>query len=306
VPMMKSVHFNSPVGALGHLEELQSKTKKRIVFRGESDLYPARTPSAYRCDRNLAAILHSYSGSLGAWVFDKLFAPYLEHKNGAPYLNGRFVGCQDLLGWASSDHGYTQVLWQVEGLLQHYERRTCWLDLTADPRVAIFFASFDAKRRRVRTKGVGYIYYLAFSEIPPARYPLIDLQNTSELLAKIVGITAERPRAQSAVVLRCLEGLEFNSVSFSRTSDLRLFSHRPYFPMENMLEVIDACELEYLEYLSRTISDARVEGYTVTSDFIANTAMLRKERLPQLRRRVRSVDPSLSRTAPNAVGRADG
>lgn len=182
--ILKAVHFGTPINALDFLEELLQNSAEGIVFRGEFDLYPTRRPSALRGDPRSALMYTTYSLNLARWLFENLLAPHLEHIDG-PYYRGSFVGCQDMLGRASSDHGYAQSHWQIKALLQHYERKTHWLDLTFDPRAAMFFASFDSRAQAVCDDGVGYIYYAGYSEIPYDCWPLIDLQSTSELFAKI-------------------------------------------------------------------------------------------------------------------------
>src|SRR6185436_10134805 len=143
-----------------------------------------------------------YSHNLARHVFDELIAPHVELEDTGPYFESSFVGCQDRLDRASSDHSYVQAHWQIQALLQHYGRRSYWLDMTFDSRVALFFACYDADVGEPLTDGTGYVYFLPLGRVAEHWWPLIDLRGTAETVAQIARMTAERPRAQAAAALR--------------------------------------------------------------------------------------------------------
>ena len=111
--------------------------------------------------------------NLASHVYQQLIAPHIYEYGMAPHFKGKFLGCRDLCDRVGQD-SYIELMWMLQALLQHYGRRSWWLDMTFDPRVAMFFASYDAERSAVETQGCGYVFWVALADIREDWSPVID------------------------------------------------------------------------------------------------------------------------------------
>jgi len=252
------VNFESPADCLEFLVSQHGEEWwQQIVFRGEHSLHASRLPSAARSPQDDYQRYISYAQGLGMHLGDTVFYPRLGSSSYAPLLDGKPLECPDLLG-VSTGEGYAQLNWRLESIFQHYGLHTHWIDLTFDPRVALFFGSWNARANRITTEGEGYIYYASIDALSTSGGgPLIDLQESSDILAKILGVTAERPRAQAAASFRCPIDLDsvvkmsetFQCVSFRRSEDLGLLSEKWLFPEEPLQNIVAEWDRDYMNYL---------------------------------------------------------
>jgi len=253
--------FDSPAECLEFLHSQRGEDYcQKVVFRGEYNLHPSRLPSAARYAEEDYQRYVSYSRGLGMHLGDTVFYPRLGSSSYAPTLDGKPLEYRDLLG-KSTGEGYAQLNWRLESIFQHYGMHTRWIDLTFDPRVALFFGSWDASVNKISTEGEGYVYFARMDALSSTQGgPLIDLRKSSDLLAEILGVTSERPRAQSAASFRFPPGLKsvakiseaFECVSFKRSNDLCILSEKWLFPDEPFQNLVNEWDEEYMKYLRDT------------------------------------------------------
>lgn len=240
-------HFDNAFDCLKYLAGLgQGDYWQQCVFRGESDYYPFRLPSAARGDEDLLERNILYNRALSIFVYDEFISPKLRKTSYGPIYDNSLLLSIDKLGIAYGE-GYAQLSWRIQSVFQHYGLSTQWIDLTSDPKVALFFAAWDASHQKLLLDGTGYVYFTTVSSLAlSGSSPLVDLSGTSDLFAAILGVTSERPRAQSALSFRsgwnmaqiAHSSTYFECVSFRRTSELSLLNPAQFFPYEPLADTI--------------------------------------------------------------------
>jgi hypothetical protein len=272
--------------ALRRLEDIRKRHDGRVLFRGESREYPNRLPSAARYTARDRWIYEAYLVNLTSHVYQQLVAPRIYDYGMAPHFAGKFVGCRDLRDRVGQD-SYIELMWMLQALLQHYGRHSWWLDMTFDPRVAMFFASYDAERSALETQGCGYVFWVALADIREDWSPVIDLRDTSNTIAEIVGATAERTRAQAAASMRAvpehrLQDIPwktvFHHLRFERSGALTFLNPAWFLPEEPLLKRLDAAEAEYLRLLQSIAVSGHYEGAPAPRDFVELCQTVLKER----------------------------
>lgn len=228
----------------------------------------------------------AYLVNLTSHVYQQLIAPHIYDYGMAPHFNGKFVGCRDLCDRVGQD-SYIELIWMLQALLQHYGRRSWWLDMTFDPRVAMFFAAYDTERSALETRGCGHVFWVALSDIREDWSPVIDLRETSNTIAEIVGTTAERTRAQAAASMRAVPAHRlqdipwktvFHHLRFERSDAMRLLNPAWLLPEEPLLKRLDAAEAEYLRFLQPIAESGQYDGEPAPHSFVELCQIVLKER----------------------------
>ena len=261
--------------ALHRMEQVQQAAGGDVLFRGEATYHATRLPTAARGTIRDRWFRETYLTNLSQAVFDELIQPHVQEIGFAPHFRGRFIGCYDLLGRVGQET-YIEAIWQLQALLQHYDRQSAWLDVTFDPRVALFFACFDAGAGRILRDGIGYIHFIRLEDVSDAWSPVIDLRSTADLVAEIVNTTAERPRVQSAGAMRYVRPLAtepndggFQTIVVRRGEWAELFNPAWFFPDEKLVQVLNDVERHYLNFLKPIAASGRYQDIEVGHDFVS-------------------------------------
>ena len=255
--------FDSAREALQYIEasddQLKLSAEDTLLFRGETKLYPAMLPSVMRVSEYARWKHLQLIHNLTEHLIDDVLAQFLELRDDGPYYKGTWIGRPDWNDAILSGSSYIQIKWQLESLLQHYGWATPWLDITFDPRVAMFFASLDYPKRSLIREGVGYIHIWSLKAIRSSYLylePIADLCPMASVLSEVFGVPSSRPRAQLAASIRVLspgveEGLRElrETICFKRQDTHEIVNEfSDYFPDDKLPEALDAFEQQYLVY----------------------------------------------------------
>jgi hypothetical protein len=279
-------HFDSAADALKYIEEQSPGLKRHkddvLIFRGESNRYPTMQPSFLRQPEGAQAYHLSLISNFSQFILGTLLSPFLEFRSDGPYYKGKWFGNLEWVEkYGSGTPSYTDSKWQLESLLQHYGWPTPWLDITFDPRVAVFFAALDFSNRGLFTTGEGYVHIWSSTAIREAYLifdtPLIDLKPVSDILADALGKKSTRPQAQAAGSIRLgfgnnseprLRSLR-STISFTRHDAIDVlhgFDH--YFPQDALAATLNEFEGLYLDYCRSVPLDQTGEGWLEYIEFI--------------------------------------
>jgi hypothetical protein len=190
--------------------------------------------------------------------------PTVEFKSDGLYFKGRLLGDREAITKVRSEASYLNVQHQFEPLFQHYGWPTTWLDVTYDPRTAIFFASYDFAEKRFTTTGNGYVYFWE-AYLLGKRFPsldVVDLKHLASAIAKALEVAATRPSRQSAASMKIGHGLggdllgEDGDLASARTCiafdrhDVQdiAYGYEYYFPNDPLKDLLTAFQRKYLRW----------------------------------------------------------
>lgn len=265
--MVSEIELRSVSDALAFIVRQDAERNQRganpLLLRGESSRHPSLLPSVYRVNDADRSHTISLVSSLSLHLLSDYLGPHLDFRADGPYYKGKWVGRRDWGEATLADPSFLWVLWQVESVLQHYGWPTPWLDVTFDPRVAVFFACLDYPNQRIVTEGNGYIYAWHLSTIRGQAdlafdAPVVDLKPICGVLAGVFRTASTRPEAQAAGSIRIpwtrptIEARlrELRTIlTFPRHDALETVGdYGTYFPDDPLLGELQAFEDKYLEY----------------------------------------------------------
>jgi hypothetical protein len=182
------------------------------IYRGEDAKYDYRLPAIWRLNSNIdRQAQHVKTSGISRLIIDNEIMPRIDYSYGIPCYKGAWLGEYDLCGYQDGIPSLKQIYWQIVALLQHYGYSTAFLDITFDPRVALFFSCYSALDGKTMHNGYGYIYQWerkAICETMHSKVLLTSLSKLSSFL-KSDDITLDsRPESQAAGSLRVGIGAE--------------------------------------------------------------------------------------------------
>ena len=267
-----SISFGSTKEALAHLESLTPNESVRpLLFRGEGNRYPTSQPSLYRLPEDERMAVGVFVTMLAKHFWSDVLWPSVEFRAEGLYFGGELLGDLYAIEHVRSAPSYLNAQHQFEPLFQHYGWPTTWLDVTYDPRVAVFFASFDFGRKRFTTNGIGHVYYWDQSDLreQDSFIDIVDLRYLARLLSHALDVESTRPSRQSAVSIRVGRPVGIglydhdrvvasarHCVTFDRHDVQDVASgHDYYFPRDDLKELLDAFQRKYLRWAERYNQD---------------------------------------------------
>jgi hypothetical protein len=193
-------NFGSTQEALAYLEAIvaaeQRMDRERLLFRGERKDYLLRTSLDRITSGDRLAhwlILHD----LVSYLFD-----YLESQvtvtDGGIYVRGKPLDIlqevekvQQYVGGGGASRYFAPVF-------QHYGWASYCLDVSYDPRVALFFASYNFSEERFEKDGKGYIYCWDPNKVRQKSPFLwvVDLVHLCQTLKTVLNVSPIRPERQ--------------------------------------------------------------------------------------------------------------
>jgi hypothetical protein len=256
--------FQSAAEALAYLSSLvpdNHNPRDYFIFRGEANLHETMLPSVHRvpADKLLSYTTLVHGLATHFWS-DYLEASLILQSDGAYYKGKPLVDPSEIEQVRSSP-SFLDVEEQFQGLLQHYGWPTPWIDVTFDPKVAVFFASLDYAKQNLITTGFGYVFYWSKSEIRTKVdwfKPIVDLRPMANTLNDILRIEAIRPSRQVAGALKAgmheMLHEKFlrqyrHCVVFEREDAAKIVQgYHHYFPRDPLKDILESWERQYLRW----------------------------------------------------------
>ena len=247
-----------------------------LVFRGEWQAYPQIRTSLSRRNTDEQAFLKVLVNNLSIHLLDKYVSPVVETRPDGPFYKGKWLGDLHIAERYLANPSFLWVHWQIQALLQHYGWPTHWLDVTFDPRVALFFASLNYKAGCLALEGRGYLHVWSLAALSAhGSYfdtPVVGLRPISGLLADVCGVVAVRPGAQHAAAMRIPSGqvaidlhlLESRIalIEFERSDAASVCDPvTTYFPPDPLSVELDTFESQYADWYLQ-VADSESEPFT--------------------------------------------
>jgi FRG domain len=262
----REISFDSVADLLAFVNDpkfgLKLDPEDTLLFRGECERYPTMGPSISRRSKDDQNNLNTLVTAFGYHVVIDLLGPFLEFRDEGPYYKGKWIGRLDWHDAYINGPSYVAIKWQVESVLQHYGWPTPWLDVTFDPTVAVFFASYDFDKQAFTTDGCGYFYIWSLKAIRSSPLyldvPVVDLDPISAVLSDALAVKSTRPQAQVAGSLGIRSRVEEvakdvlrdlrTTVVFKRGDALEFVHGKDYyFPQDPLLDALNKLEALYVE-----------------------------------------------------------
>lgn len=193
-------HFKSTREVLDHLNGIVQAANRsgrdRLLFRGERRNYPLttsldRVPPGERAGHGL--ILHDLVINL----FDYL-ASQMTITDGGIYVRGKPLGILHEVEQVQQTVGGSAAMRYFAPVFQHYGWASFCLDVSYDPQVALFFASYNFAEDRFEKDGQGYVYCWDPNRLRQTSHFLwiVDLVHLCETLNTLLGVSPIRPERQ--------------------------------------------------------------------------------------------------------------
>ncbi len=136
-----------------------------------------------------------------------------------------------------------------------------WLDVTFDPRAAIFFASFDFTANSFVASGYGHLFIWSKKDIRSSplyfNTPIVDLKPIADVLSDALKVHSSRPQAQVAGSIRIDFGNRHAEEVLKELRTVILFKREDacevagsvdhYFPNDSLYEELNRFENLYFE-----------------------------------------------------------
>lgn len=263
--MSKKISVNSSAEALDYIEQHEDELKvdktDTLFFRGETKLYPTMLPSLLRQPKDKQIIIGVLIQNFAEYLLEEYLPTFVEIKAGGPFYKGKWVGRSDWAHEFRAEPEFLDAYWQLQGVLQHYGWPTPWLDITFDPKAAIFFGSFDFTDQKFISDGYGYLHIWSkkATRVGHLIYdtPIVDLKPISDVLSDVLNIPSTRPRAQSAAAIRIAHGNKHaedvlqelkTTIAFKRHDASRETENLEYyFPADPLLDQLHKIEETYIK-----------------------------------------------------------
>lgn len=221
-------HFRTTQEALDFLREDQFRRDDneghRFLFRGERREYPFTT-SLLRQSGDVRSSHEKILLDLTWHLMVDYFEGRLVISDEAIYLDGEPL---DILKAVEAVNGTgvgsSAAMMIFAPIFQHYGWPSFCLDVSYDPEVALFFASYDFGAEEFEHEGIGYLYYwdpLELLQAAPFLW-LVDLRHLVEPLHILLGLEASRPHRQAGASMMLGQfGTDENDLNLVAAKDTR-------------------------------------------------------------------------------------
>lgn len=263
-------HFGSTRDALSYLDSLVASEKRvgrrRFLFRGERDLYPLKTTlDRAPADEKFGHLLVLHD--LVSHLFD-----YIESQvtvtDGGIYVRGRPLDILQEVEAVQQTVGGGAARRYFAPVFQHYGWASYCLDVSYDPRVALFFASYNFAKDSFDKTGHGHVYCWDPDRLRQKAHFLwiVDLVHLCETLNTVLKVSPIRPERQSgaSIILGyshwetpdpAYEALDEEKLhfTFDRADAEELLHPRCYyFPDDELYDFLRTHEAHYTNYANRS------------------------------------------------------